>query len=169
MAIKIKEKLDLKDFLEANFPEVLQPFYKKRIFIINSLFGLLYLSIAGYIFYQTYKVHGKIETVHISFIVFGFIFFALAYYLSKRELKVYRKFIDQMNDLKTVYTIDENQISVENKNNKFSYRFNEISEFKELPKWLVFEFKNGEKISIYKPNIQAEDYNLLIEKFKKFK
>ena len=156
MAIKIKENIDFQDFMEVNFPKVLKPFYTKRIFIINIMFGVLYFIIAGYVFYQTYKNHGKLENVHYSFLIFGLVFFILAYYLSKREIKVYKRFVDKMNDLETTYTIDENGIQVINKENQLSYLKKEIEQIRELPKWLVFYFKNDEKISIYKPNATNE-------------
>ncbi len=168
MSIKINENIDFQDFMEANFPQALRPFYQKRIFIINFIFGIVYLMIAGYVFYQSYKTNGKIETIHISFLVFGFIFFAMAYFLSKREIKVYRRFINQMNDLKTVYTIDENGIQVVNKENQLTYPKKEIKNIEELPKWLVFYFKNNEKITIYKPNASKEQLDYIHKIFSSF-
>ena len=156
MAIQIKEHLDHHDFLEANFPHALKPFYKKRLFIVNIAFAVLYLSASIYIFIASYKNHVKLGTGHFMYLFFGLLFGLLSYYLIRREKRIYNKLVDDINDLETVYTIEKDSIKVDNKKAHLSYKHQDLQQFTELDKWLVFEFNNAERIAIYKPNISEE-------------
>jgi Ca2+/Na+ antiporter len=161
--IIIKENLDYNDFMKANFPQALQPFYKKRVFKINVAFGLVYLFISLYIFYQSFIKDGKIQVIHYSFVVFTLVFFLLAYYLAKREVKLYRKMFKDISQLETQYIITPDSIKVTNKNNSLAYTKKQLHEITELDKWLVFDFKNGERLSIYKPNITQKNRQFIEE------
>jgi len=164
--IEIKEHINHQDFLEASFPDVVKPIYKKRLFIINMAFGILFIFATIFLFVQTYKSGLGIETMHYFYLVFALLFPFLAFYLHKREKKFYNKLVDSLNDLETVYTFTDDTVKVKNKQAKLVYKLNEIDNVKELPKWLIFEFKNNERIAIYKPNINREDLHVLLEKFK---
>lgn len=166
MEITIKEKLELNDFLEANFPHVLKPFYTRRLFIINMAFGLLFTVATAYLYFQSFKNHIHFETAHYLYLFFAVLFTFLAVYLLKREKKIYRKLINDINSLNTVYTINDNNIKVKNAKVDLKYDLKDLKDFIELPKWIVFEFNNGERLSLYKQNIVQEDLAELIRKFK---
>ncbi len=166
--IKIKEKLDYEDFMKANFPQALQAFYKKRVFKINVAFGIVYFFISLYIFYQSFLKEGKIQAVHYSFLLFTLLFFFLAYYLAKRETKLYKKMFSDIQNLETEYVFTPQKIRVSNKNTTFSYDKKDLQNITVLDKWLVFDFENGERISLYKPNISPEAENFLRTHFQEF-
>jgi len=166
MEITINEKLELNDFLEANFPHVLKPFYTRRLFIINMAFGLLFTVATVYLYFQSFKNHIHFEMAHYLYLFFAVLFTFLAVYLLKREKKIYRNLINEINSLNTVYTIADNNIKVKNTKVDLKYDLKDLKNFIELHKWIVFEFNNGERLSIYKPNIAPEDLEKLIRKFK---
>ncbi len=166
--IKIIENLDYEDFMKANFPQALAPFYKKRVFKINVIFGLVYFLISLYIFYQSYTKNGKIEVIHYSFIFFTLIFFFLAYYLAKREEKLYKKMFHDIRQLGTEYIFTPDEIRVINPENSLRYKKNMLDTVTELDKWLVFDFNNGERISVYKPNIQPQQMEFIKEKYSQY-
>lgn len=153
MSIKVKENIDYQDFMEANFPNVLKPFYTKRMFIINILFAVVYVGIAIYIFSAHFKNGFKLEFQHYTFIFFGLLFTWLAFYVMRREKRIYRKLVKDINALATEYSIDANDIRVHNDKSDLHYKRSDIKEVEELPKWFVFYFKNNDKLSIYKPNL----------------
>ena len=163
MSIIIKEKLEYKDFMEANFPKVLKPFYTKRIFIMNMAFASLYIAASVYIFYESYKKGFTLELQHYGFAFFALLFIALPFYLHRREKKVYTKLVDDINDLQTTYTINDNEIKVDNKKANLVYKNKNVNNFIVLDKWLVFEMKNEERLAIYKPNIQPEDMTKVLK------
>ena len=163
--IQIKEHLDSKDFLEASFPEVAKPIYKKRLFIINMAFGLLFIVASIYLFYETYKTGIKFGNMHYFYLFFTILFPFLAYYLVRKEKNFYKKLVDQINDLNTIYTFTDNQITIKNKAQNLVYKVNQIKNIDNRPKWLVFEFKNNERLAIYKPNIAPADLKQLQQTF----
>ena len=165
MPVIIKEKLDTRDFLEANFPHVYAPIYKKRYFIINMAFGILFALATLYLYFLTFKNHIKFEATHYIYLLFSVLFIFLAFYLVKREKKLYGKAVDQINDLNTVYTIDKHQIKVDNKQVNLRYKTSDIKRIIEWPKWFVIEFNNNERINLYKPNmtpLQTEEFLSLL-------
>ena len=166
--INIKENLDFDDFMKANFPQALQPIYKKRVFKLNISFGIIYLLISFYIFYQSYSKDGKIQVIHLSFIVFTLIFFFLAYYLAKRENRLYKEMFDNINELETVYQITPETIRVSNKENSLAYKKSQLKKITNLDKWLVFDFDNEERLSIYKPNINKNDWEFIQKHYSNF-
>ncbi len=166
--IRIKENLDFQDFMEANFPQALQAFYKKRVFKINVIFGLVYFMISLYIFYQSYSKEGKIQVIHYSFVVFTLIFFFLAYYLAKREIKVYRKMFEDIRQLGTEYSITPSEIRASNQEHSLAYKKKDLKEIKELDKWLVFDFKNGERLTLYKPNVSEKDWEFIRQNYSQY-
>ncbi len=166
--IIIKENLDYEDFMKANFPQALQAFYKKRVFKINVVFGLVYLMISLYIFYQSFSKNGKIQVIHFSFVVFTLIFFFLAYYLAKRENKLYRKMFEDIKDLNTEYIITPDSLKVTNKINSLSYSKNQLKEILDLNKWVVFNFDNEERLSLYKPNLTEKDWDFIRKHYSEF-
>jgi len=166
--IFIKENLDFEDFMKANFPQALEPFYKKRVFKINLVFGIVYFLISLYIFYQSYSKDGKIQVIHISFIVFTLIFFFLAYYLAQRENKLYRKMFEDINHLNTQYNFTPDTIRVTNNQNSLSYSKKQLQKITDLDKWLVFDFNNDERLTIYKPNITDTDFNFIHQHYLNF-
>jgi len=161
--IQIKENLDYTDFLEANFPQVLAPLYKKRLFIINIAFGLLFTIATIYLYIQSFKNGIRFESVHYMYLFFAVLFTFLAFYLVKREKKMYRKIVDEINGLKTVYIIDDQNIQVQNNQVNLTYHKKDLLQTTDLPKWLVFEFKNGERVVVYKPNISEKDLKVILE------
>ncbi len=164
--IIIKEQLNHKDFLENAFPKINKPIYKKRLFIINMAFGILFMLATGYLFYQSLNNHIKFGSMHYFYLVFAILFPFLAFYLVHREKKYYHKLVDQINDLKTVYTITDTYLNVKNKEVDLNYPLKELKRFTDSPKWLIFEFNNDERVVIYKPNIAKEDLNTIITFFK---
>jgi len=166
--IIIKENLEFEDFMKANFPQALRPFYKKRIFKLNVSFGIIYLLISSYIFYQGYLKGEKIQLIHLSFIVFTLIFFFLAYYLAKRENRLYREMFDNIGELETHYQITPDTIRVSNKEHSLAYKKDQLKKITDLDKWLVFDFDNEERLSIYKPNINKNDWEFIQKHYSKF-
>jgi len=159
--IQVKEHLDPYDFLEMSFPQVVKPFYKKRLFIINMAFGVLFILASLYLFYETLKNGIKLGSMHYFYLFFAVLFPFLAFYLVRREKKFYDNLVKQINDLQTVYTLTDNHIKVDNKEQHLTYTIDEIKDITELPKWLIFEFGNDERLAIYKPNVQQEDLTTL--------
>ena len=166
MSIVIKEKLDYQDFMQANFPNALKPFYKKRMFIVNLAFALLYISATIYIFVMSFRNGIKIGWSHFMYLFFGLLFSGLSYYLIRREKKIYHKTLQDINDLQTVYTIDEESIKVDNKKIHLVYKKSDIKDLIDLDKWLVFECKNDERIAIYKPNATDEQIREIIRLYR---
>ena len=165
MHIVVEEKIGFYDFLEANFPQVLQPFYTRRLFIINMAFAVLFIIATAYLYIASYQNHIRFESIHYMYLFFAVLFTFLAFYLLKREKKIYRKILDQINDLHTVYTIADKHIEVKNTKVHLHYTHNEITEVIDLPHWLVFEFVNGDRISIYKPNLTEAQLKELQDRF----
>ncbi len=163
--IKVKEKLDYHDFLAAGFPEVVKPLYKKRLFIINMAFGILFILASIYLFFETYKNGVKLGSMHFFYLFFAFLFPFLAVYLVRKEKKFYTNLVDQINQLQTVYTFTDDTISVVNNEQNFSYPVSAIKQVIDMPKWLIFEFNDDTRLAIYKPNIAADDLAVLKEKF----
>jgi len=166
MEIIIKEKLNTEDFLEANFPHVLQPFYKRRYFLINMAFAVVSALATVYLYYISKKNHLKFQSVHYSYLFFALLFTLLAFYLIKRERRIYNNVVKQINDLGTTYSLSENNIKVDNEKVHLNYKTSEIKNISDLPKWFVFEFNNGERISLYKPNMTPEQKEMLKKMFK---
>ncbi len=164
--IQIEEQLTYRDFMEANFPQVLKPFYKKRLFIVNMAFGILFSIATIYLYIQSFKNGIRFESIHYMYLFFAVLFTFLAFYLVKREHKLYSKIVADINDLHTIYTIDEQSIQVKNKKTELNYPLQNLKNFIELPKWLVFEFEPDERIAIYKPNISKEDLEAIVAFFK---
>ncbi|GEM_PF-5367485 len=150
MNLILKEKMNYADFMEANFPKVLRPFYKKRIIIVNLSFAVLYLMAAAYLFYTGLSKGIQLKAEHYVFLAFGLLFILLPIYLLRKEKKVYAEVFKQIQDLQTTYEIDNNQIRVKNPETDLTYQRKQIKELVELPKWFVFNFKNGERIAIHK-------------------
>ncbi len=163
--IEIKEQLNRDDFLESAFPQVVKPIYKKRLFIINMAFGILFVLATIYLFSQSLKNHIKFEGMHYFYLFFAVLFPVLAFYLVHREKKYYYGIIDKINALNTVYIINDNHLKVSNNEVQLTYPFDELKQVTDSPKWLIFEFGKDERVVIYKPNINEEDYKLLKEKF----
>ena len=163
--IQIKEHLNHYDFLKASFPQAVKPFYKKRLFIINMAFGLLFILASIYLFFETFKNDVKLGYMHYFYLFFAILFPFLAFYLIRREKKFYHDLVDQINALNTVYTFNNKEIQVNNKEQNLVYDFNEINQVQELPKWLIFKFKNDERLAIYKPNITKNDLEILRQEF----
>ena len=161
MAIIIKEKLDTRDFLEANFPHVLEPVYKRRYFLINIAFAVVFVLLSLYLYYISNKNNLKFEAANYAYLFFALLFVFLGFYLIRRERKIYEKVVRQINDLQTIYHIGEKEIKVDNKAVNLRYKTSDIKQIKNLPKWFVIEFDNDERISLYKPNMTNEQ----IEKF----
>jgi hypothetical protein len=153
MSIKITEQLDYQDFMEVNFPHVLQAFYTKKMVLINIIFALMFLAATIYMFTQSIKNGVEIGGVHYGYVFFTLVFSFLSIYISKREKIVYQKLVNDINNLQTTYEFSETGIRVENKVTQLSYHRNEIKTIEELDKWYVFYFKNQEKLTIYKPNL----------------
>jgi hypothetical protein len=153
MTFTITEHLDYQDFMEANFPDVLGPFYTKRIILINIIFALMFIGATIYMFVQSIKNGIKIGGVHYSYIFFSLVFSFLSIYINKREKKVYQELVKDINNLKTTYEFSETGIKVQNKTTQLNYHRNEIKTIDELDKWYIIHFKNNEKLTIYKPNI----------------
>ncbi len=156
MPVTIKEKLDFYDFMEANFPQVLKPFYKRRLFIINMAFGLLFLVATVYLYYESYRNHIRFESIHYAYLFFTLLFTFLAFYLLRRERKIYRETVRKINDLNTIYIFDNQYVKVRNKQVDLTYKIKDVKKVIELPKWLLIIFNNDERIHIYKPNATAE-------------
>jgi len=165
MSIVIKEKLDTHDFLEANFPHVLAPFYKRRYFIINMAFGILFAVATLYLYIMSFKNHIEFESVHFIYLFFSVLFIFLAIYLLRRERRIYNKVVEQINDLQTVYTIGDKEIKVDNQSIHLRYKISDIKNITNLPKWFVIEFNNDERISLYKPNMTAGQIQELQRQF----
>jgi len=163
--IQIKERLNHQDFLEASFPQVVKPLYKKRLFIINMAFGILFIVASIYLFFATFKNGIKLGTMHYFYLFFALLFPFLAFYLVRREKKFYHNLVDQINALNTVYTFENHKIKVTNKEQNLVYDFDEVDQVEELPKWLIFVFKNNDRLAIYKPNISEEDLGSLQKMF----
>jgi len=155
-SIQIKEHLNHHDFLEASFPQAVKPLYKKRLFIINMAFGILFIFASVYLFYATIKNGIKLGAMHYFYLFFALLFPFLAFYLVRREKKFYHNLVDQINALNTVYTFENHKIKVTNKEQDLVYNFDEVDHVQELPKWLIIIFKNGERLAIYKPNATEE-------------
>lgn len=164
--IHIKEHLDYNDFLQTAFPDVAKPVYKKRLFIINMAFGILFVFATIYLFTQTIKNGVGFETMHYLYLFFAILFPFLAFYLVWKEKKYYYGLVDKINELHTEYIFTENEIIVKNDQSELRYAYDEIKEVDDLPKWLVFIFDNDERIAVYKPNAKPEDLKVLIDKFK---
>jgi len=162
MAIIIKEKLDTHDFLEANFPHVLQPVYKRRYFLINISFAVVFVLLFLYLYYITSKNRIEFEAANYAYLFFAMLFVFLGLYLIRREKKIYEKVVRQINDLETVYHIGEKEIKVDNKAVNLRYKTSDVQQIRNLPKWFVIEFNNDERINLYKPNMTGEQ----MEKFK---
>jgi len=165
MSIKVKENIDYQDFMKINFPDVLKPFYTKRMFIINILFAVVYMGIAIYVFSTSFKNGVKFEFQHYTFIFFGLLFTWLAFYVMRREKRIYHKLVNNINDLATEYTFDNNDIRVHNDISNLHYKRSDIKEIKELSKWYIFYFKNDDKLSIYKPNFgdKVQDFKQMYQ------
>ncbi len=163
--IEIKEQLNPEDFLESAFPQVVKPVYKKRLFIINMAFGILFVLATIYLFLQSLKNHIKFESMHYFYLFFAVLFPVLAFYLVHREKKYYYGIVDKINALNTIYTINDNQIKISNNEMQLSYPLDELRQVTDSPKWLIFEFGENERVVIYKPNIDEGDFKLLKEKF----
>ena len=166
--IRIKEHLDYEDFLKNAFPDVVKPIYKKRLFIINMAFGVLFIFATIYLFTQSVKNGIAFKTMHYFYLFFALLFPFLAFYLIRKEKKFYYGLVDKINDLQTEYIFNADTIKVKSKQAELVYQINEIEQVENLPKWLIFKFQNDERIAIYKPNIPAEELNTLKEKFQKF-
>ena len=166
--IRIKEHLDYEDFLKNAFPDVVKPIYKKRLFIINMAFGVLFIFATIYLFTQSVKNGIGFETMHYFYLFFALLFPFLAFYLIRKEKKFYYGLVDRINDLETEYIINGNNIKVKSKQAELVYPVHEIKQVEDLPKWLIFKFQNDERIAIYKPNIPAENLKILKEEFQKF-
>jgi len=160
--IQIKEQLNTHDFLEASFPQAVKPLYKKRLFIINMAFGILFILASIYLFLETFKNGIKLGAMHYFYLFFALLFPFLAFYLIRREKKFYHNLVDQINDLNTVYTFENHKIKVSNKEQNLVYKFDEVDQVQELPKWLIFVFKNGERLAIYKPNATEEQISEIV-------
>ena len=163
--IQIKEHLNYRDFLEVSFPQVVKPIYKKRLFIINMAFGILFILASIYLFTATLNNGIKLGAMHYFYLFFAVLFPFLAFYLVRREKKFYHKLVDQINALNTIYTFENNHIKVSNKEQNLVYSYDEIDHIEELPKWLIFMFKNSDRLAIYKPNISKEDLEVLQHQF----
>jgi len=153
MAIEITEKLDYQDFMEANFPHVLAPFYTKRLFIINIAFAVLFSGASIYIFTQSIKNGVKLSAYHYGYAFFALLFIFLSFYLIKKEKTVYQNLVNDINALETKYLFNDEGIQVSNEKTTLKYHRNEIKSIDELDKWYVFNFKNQEKLTVYKPNL----------------
>ena len=164
--IRIKEHLDHKDFLETAFPDVVKPVYKKRLFIINMTFGLLFIGATVYLFYKSIKNGIEFTSMHYFYLFFALLFPFLAFYLVRKEKKYYYGLVDKINAAHTEYVFTDNAVIVKNEQAELRYPYNEIKEVDDLPKWLIFIFENDERIAIYKPNVAPEDLKILIDKFK---
>ncbi len=164
--IHVKEHLDHKDFLQVAFPDVEKPIYKKRLFIINMAFGILFVFASIYLFTQSIKNGIAFETMHYFYLFFAILFPFLAFYLVYKEKKYYYGLVDKINASHTEYIFTDNAIKVKSNQAELRYPCNDIKEVDDLPKWLIFIFQNEERIAVYKPNIAAEDLETLIEKFK---
>ncbi len=163
--IVVKEHLDTVDFLKAGFPDVMKPLYKKRLFVINMAFGVLFVLASIYLFFETFKNGIKLGSMHYFYLFFAILFPFLAFYLNRREKKFYYDLVDKINALHTQYIFTNDTIKVKNKQAELVYPNDEIENIEEEPKWLIFEFKNDERIAIYKPNISQEDLQNLRQKF----
>ena len=166
--IRIKEHLDYNDFLKNAFPDVVKPIYKKRLFIINMAFGVLFIFATIYLFTQSIKNGIAFKTMHYFYLFFALLFPFLAFYLIRKEKKFYYGLVDKINDLQTEYIFNADTIKVKSKQAELLYQINEIEQVENLPKWLIFKFKNDERIAIYKPNIPDKELQLLMEKFQKY-
>jgi len=165
MAIVIKEKLDTRDFLEANFPHVLEPVYKRRYFLINIAFATVFVLLSLYLYYITAKNNLKFEAANYMYLIFALLFVFLGFYLIRRERKIYERVVRQINDLETVYHIGEKEIKVDNKAVNLRYKTSDIRQIRNLPKWFVIEFNNDERINLYKPNMTGEQINEFMQLF----
>ncbi len=163
--IQVKEHLDYHDFLEAGFPQAIKPIYKKRLFIINMAFGILFILASFYLFYETYKNGIKFGSMHYFYLFFAVLFPFLAFYMVRKEQKFYTNLVDRINQLETVYTFTDDTISVINKEQNLVYKTDELKNVTELPKWLIFEFNDDSRLAVYKPNISPQDMDILIQKF----
>ena len=164
--IRVKEHLDYHDFLQTAFPDVVKPVYKKRLFIINMAFGILFIFATIYLFSQTIKNGFGFETMHYFYLFFAILFPFLAFYLIRKEKKYYYGLVDKINDTHTEYIFTDKVIKVKNSQAELQYPYKEIKEVDDLPKWLIFIFQNDERIAIYKPNATPEDLQILTERFK---
>jgi hypothetical protein len=153
MSIIITEQLDYQDFMEANFPHVLQPFYTRKMVLINIVFALMFLGATIYMFTQSAKNGVEIGGAHYGYVFFTLVFSFLSIYINKREKKVYQELVKDINNLQTTYEFSETGIRVENKATQLNYHRNEIKKIDELDKWYIFNFKNSEKLTVYKPNL----------------
>lgn len=163
--IEITEHLNHQDFLEMAFPQVVKPFYKKRLFIINMAFGILFSLASIYLILESLRNHIKFGNMHYFYVFFAFLFIFLAFYLLHREKKYYQHLVDQINNLNTVYTITDKSVNAKNKDVDLTYPISELTDIQDLPKWLIFEFNETERLVIYKPNIQADDLEVMKQKF----
>ena len=166
MKIVIKEQLNLNDFLKANFPHPLKPFYANRLFIINISFAVLFGISTIYLYFISFQKDIQFEAAHYIYLLMSLVFAFLSFFLVYQEKKKYKNIIEQINGLETNYIITPKNIIVKNKKVHITYNTKDLTKFTDLPKWLVFEFKNGEKVSIYKPNVSTTDLNQLIKIFK---
>ena len=164
--IHIKEHLNYEDFLETAFPDVVKPLYKKRLFIINMAFGVLFIFASIYLFSQSIKNHIGFETMHYFYLFFAILFPFLAIYLVRKEKKYYYGLVDKINNTHTEYIFTGKTLKVKNTQAELQYPYKEIKEVDDLPKWLIFIFQNDERIAIYKPNATPEDLKILTERFK---
>ena len=167
--IRIKEHLEYEDFLKNAFPDVVKPIYKKRLFIINMAFGVLFILATIYLFTQSIQNGIAFKTMHYFYLFFALLFPFLAFYLMRKEKKFYYDLVDKINALETEYIFSGDTIKVKSKQAELDYKVNEIKQVEDLPKWLIFIFKNDERIAIYKPNIPAEALKVLKEKFQKYR
>jgi amino acid permease len=167
MAIIVKENIDFQDFMEANFPQVLRPFYTKRYFLINIIFALVFIFIVIYLSLIQAEKHSKLTTTIYIYTFFVFLFTFLAFYLVKRETKIYRNLVNEINDLQTTYYFEDKQLKVKNKKTDLTYSYNDLQKVIEKKKWLILQFKNDEKVVIYKPNLTENDLQNLLKRIDK--
>lgn len=161
MAIIIRENIDFQDFMEANFPHVLQPFYTKRYFLINAAFALVFIFVVVYLYLIQKDTNSKLQTTIYIYAFFILVFTFLAFYLVKREKKIYQNLVKDINDLQTVYQFGDKQLKVKNKKTDLTYSYSNIREIKDMEKWLIIEFNTDEKVVIYKPNVSENDWQAI--------
>ncbi len=153
MQIEITEKLDYQDFMEVNFPHVLAPFYTKRIVIINIAFAVLFSGASIYIFTQSFNNGIELSAYHYGYAFFALLFIFLSFYLNNKEKHFYQNLVNDINALQTKYVFTDKGIKVSNEKTNLNYHRNEIKNIDNLDNWYVFNFKNQEKLTVYKPNL----------------
>jgi len=163
MAITVRENIDFQDFMEANFPQVLQPFYTKRYFIINAAFAIVFVFVVIYLYLIQKGTTSKLQATIYIYTFFIFVFTFLAFYLVKREKKIYQNLVRDINDLQTVYRFEDKQLKVKNKKTELIYPYSAVREVSDTKKWLIINFNKDEKVVIYKPNIPENNVQSIIK------